>query len=79
MLQQQKQNHAQSQGKMRWERAPGSPLEHEPLTRRASHPAGPTVASLVTTLLLDNLNTHRRLDRSQSDPAKAVLNVNTSR
>ncbi|XP_046665069.1 protein TIS11 isoform X1 [Homalodisca vitripennis] len=60
--------------KMRWE-----DQGHEPLSRRASHPVGPTMASLVTTLLLDNLNSHRRLDRSQSDPAKSIINVNTSR
>lgn len=58
----------------RWEGA-----DHEPLSRRASHPVSPSVASLVTSLLLENLNTHRRLDRSQSDPAKSIINVNTSR
>lgn len=75
---------------LRWglgeQRAVGSPLnlniggseEHEALSRRASHPV-PSMASLVTTLLLDNINTHRRLDRSQSEPAKSLVNVNTSR
>uniref|UniRef100_A0A1B6CWP5 C3H1-type domain-containing protein n=1 Tax=Clastoptera arizonana TaxID=38151 RepID=A0A1B6CWP5_9HEMI len=64
------------------QRAVGSPLsiggsdEHEALSRRASQPV-PTMASLVTSLLLD-INPHRRLDRSQSEPAKTLVN-NTSR
>ncbi|XP_075232845.1 tis11 zinc finger protein [Lycorma delicatula] len=59
---------------MRWSE------DRETISRRASHPVANSVASLVTTLLLDNLNSHRRLDRSQSDPTKAAaLSVNTSR
>ncbi|XP_054264623.1 protein TIS11-like isoform X1 [Macrosteles quadrilineatus] len=65
---------------LRWERAVGLPLDgHEPLSRRASHPVGPSMGSLITSLLLENINSHRRLDRSQSDPAKTIVNVNTSR
>lgn len=75
---------------LRWgvngeQRAVGSPLslggsdEHEALARRASHPVQSSMASLMTSLLLDNLsNPHRRLDRSQSEPAKTLVNVNNT-
>lgn len=72
---------------LRWgvtgeQRAVGSPLggdEHEALARRASHPVQSSMASVMASLLLDNLsNPHRRLDRSQSEPAKTLVNVNNT-
>lgn len=70
-------------------------FHHQTISRRNSNPVAATeritmtsLVSSVSTLLLDNVREHRKLDRSQSEPAPSALisaasakaaNINTSR